>query len=316
MTGATIQNNWKDFKASYALLTGTKLYFGVGENPPIADQALSEAVAKLLIASLMGLLERAIELMMTVEDYRACGTLQTRLRWLNRDNELVDFDELTMVRRRYEDDMPRGSWERDVHAELAAAYAAIERQLAAWGLADTGRPYQIRQIVRFARVERYGEGEFVHSLWSVQEPHPDDVLGRFIDVMDGERIVSSRMQVLTPAEADGVNATQARLATYERVLADRHHLEDRFRLMSERAAAGEPIYASSIDEAQRALASTKAEFAVIEVLKDGIGEADGPDYESLRQRFNAHLSAVGETVARLAVLPVAADPVGKTSDPA
>ena len=314
MSEASVQNRWREFKVTYAQLSGVKLHMSVGDSQPVEAFGLSEALASLLLVNLMAILDEAIALQMGPEDYRACGTLQVRLRWLHRDGMLVDFDELTEVRRRYEGEVPRTEVARGPRVELESAYFAIERQLAAWGLANLGRMYTVRESVGYCRVYTYDNSEMLHTPFKIEPPKDDDVLATFIDVMDGDRIISSVVQRLPEEIAKKVDPVKARVTTYARVLGNRHYDEQRFMSLASYATNAGGVEQRAIDDARERVQAIEDEIGVLDGLTAEASEDANRGLEQLKTMFNAHLGIVKDAVETLTGLPIVAVPVGKAAD--
>jgi hypothetical protein len=291
---ASVQNRWKEFKVIYAQLTGAKLHMSVGQGPPIEALGLSESLASLLFVNLMAVLDEAIALQMGPEDYRACGTLQNRPR--------------------YEGDEPRTEIGRDPRAELQGACVAIEQQLAAWGLANVGRMYTVRETIGYCRVYSYGAEEMLHTPWAIEPPKDDDILATFIDVLDGDRIISSVVQRLPEALAADVDPVAARVATYARALSNRHYDEHRFTSLATYATHAGGVEQRAIDDARERVKAIEGELSVLDGLKADASEEAGRRLEDLRMMFNAHLGIVKEAAEALETLPIIAMPTGKAAD--
>lgn len=138
-----MNDTWHTFMLRKTLLTHWSVCFDfMAPNTSFRDPIIRNTAASLLYVDLLSLLNEAIEIMMTPEDYARGHKMKNRLEILEKNGQLLDFKSLKAMNNRRNDI----GHEIDKVAtvdELDDAVAKVKEQLVDWKLIDDLGAYEL-----------------------------------------------------------------------------------------------------------------------------------------------------------------------------
>ncbi len=138
------------------LLTHWSVCFDfMGPNMTLRDPIIRNTAASLLYVDLLSILDEALEVVMTPEDYKRGRKMKNRLEMLNKYGRLLDFTSLDAMRERRNDIAHEFNCGATVE-ELDEDVAKVKKQLLDWNLIEDRGAYELtfeKSQVRGSNVE-------------------------------------------------------------------------------------------------------------------------------------------------------------------
>ena len=139
-----LSETWHTFMLRKTLLTHRSVsfnFFGT-VNATVRHSIIQDTAAALLYINLVSILDNAIEMMMSHDDYERGKKMKNRLEMLNKSGKLIDYGALDAINKRRNEIGHELEVGGDVE-ELDGAISKVHEQLFGWGLTPELREYEL-----------------------------------------------------------------------------------------------------------------------------------------------------------------------------